>query len=336
MFHKKVGLWGIDATSRQTGKSKKDAKKLLEQNVPYQRTAPRRKRDIKYAKIIAKPRDDLGRPDQVQGDLLDMHQNWKFNGGHKFILVLVDVYSRRAWFYALKNKGTKEIMRTHGPFLRKIKPHNIIWDRESSVRSKALTAELKKIDCKRWHPDKNQPDDFKGATSIVERLNRTLRTWLTRYMLQYKTKRWVDVLPDFEFNYNHKYHRSIRMSPMRAWETNDVPEKGRPIPTLEPGTLVRARLTRSLFEKKTKPAWSDAVYKVREKTGQKYVIENASGKAYRARLPYQDLRVVEGGQEPVKEVKKRVPLTLSPLKTSKTTFVRRSSRPREHYDYSET
>ncbi len=120
---------------------------------------------------------------------------------------------------------------------------------------------------------------------------------------------------------------------MKAWETNVVQHTGRYMPKLEPGTRVRVRLTRSIFEKKTKPEWSDQVYKVKEKTGQKYLVENASGTVYKARVPFQDLRVVEGGQEP--EADKRRVISTSPLKKPKTNFVRRSSRPRQHYDYSE-
>ena len=47
--------------------------------------------------------------------------------------------------------------------------------------------------------------------SIVERLIRTLKTKMWRYFTAKKTMRYIDVLPDLVYSYNHSVHRSMRM-----------------------------------------------------------------------------------------------------------------------------
>lgn len=48
---------------------------------------------------------------------------------------------------------------------------------------------------------------------MVERYNRTIRDIITDYMINYKTNKYVDVLDDLVYNYNTRYHSSIKMSP---------------------------------------------------------------------------------------------------------------------------
>ena len=42
-------------------------------------------------------------------DLLDIHQYARQNKGYKFILVVLDIFSRYAWARPLKNKSGKEV-----------------------------------------------------------------------------------------------------------------------------------------------------------------------------------------------------------------------------------
>ena len=46
--------------------------------------------------------------------------------------------------------------------------------------------------------------------SIVERLIRTLKTKMWRYFTAKKTMRYIDILPDLVYSYNHSIHSSIK------------------------------------------------------------------------------------------------------------------------------
>ena len=57
--------------------------------------------------------------------------------------------------------------------------------------------------------------------ALVERLNRTLKAIMWKYCTQHNTKRWVDILDDATFNYNHSINRSIKMMPEDVNEENE-------------------------------------------------------------------------------------------------------------------
>src|SRR5690606_31870856 len=46
----------------------------------------------------------------IQADLIDMHRYSRQNEDYKWILVLIDVYSRYGWAYPLKNKIPDQVL----------------------------------------------------------------------------------------------------------------------------------------------------------------------------------------------------------------------------------
>ncbi len=48
---------------------------------------------------------------------------------------------------------------------------------------------------------------------IIERFNRTIRDKINKYMIAYKTNRFIDVLPELVENYNNSIHSSIKITP---------------------------------------------------------------------------------------------------------------------------
>ena len=61
--------------------------------------------------------------------------------------------------------------------------------------------------------------DDKNAMSMIERYNRTLRTYLFKKM---KNDRWIDILPKIVNAYNNKIHSSTGFTPSYL---NDHPKK---------------------------------------------------------------------------------------------------------------
>lgn len=58
--------------------------------------------------------------------------------------------------------------------------------------------------------------------SIVERFQRTLKTRMWRYFTRHKTRRYVNILPNLVYAYNHSYHRSIKRDPAEVNASNDL------------------------------------------------------------------------------------------------------------------
>ena len=119
--------FGIDKVARSRGITRRTARQMLKENEAYQRTQPGKRGP--FNTIVAQPMRE-GRPDQIQGDLLDVHNLKGVNRGVRFLITLVDVYSRRAWVLPIKKKTTSEIMRVMEPWMREYRP----WSVEPDLR----------------------------------------------------------------------------------------------------------------------------------------------------------------------------------------------------------
>ena len=66
----------------------------------------------------------------------------------------------------------------------------------------------------------SENEDIKAA--VAERFNRTLKEKMYRYFTAKNTRRYVDVLQDIIYSYNHSYHRSIGMAPANVTPDNEA------------------------------------------------------------------------------------------------------------------
>ena len=99
----KPGSFSGAATFQRTTQNPKVKKWLLTQDAytlhkPVRRRFPRRK-------IIV-----AGLKQQFQADLIDFSRLQKYNDGFKFILVVIDVFSKYAYVECLKNKTSKSVI----------------------------------------------------------------------------------------------------------------------------------------------------------------------------------------------------------------------------------
>lgn len=143
---------------------------------------------------------------QWQADLIDMQAISSLNKRYKYILIVIDVFSRKAWAQPMKSK-------------------------HSSTTVNAFKEILKRADGRR--PEKLQTDDgkeFVGApfqkfirenkiiwfstnmimkAQIAERFNRTLKNIIHQYMTYTGKLRYIDSLQKFLDVYNSRSHRSL-------------------------------------------------------------------------------------------------------------------------------
>ena len=220
-------------------------------------------------------------------DLLDL-SNWKdenpvcppCNGKSKkcrFLCVVIDVYSRYAWVKPIAGKSVKcfipwlkwliqtESTKRFGKPKKEYAVKNFNSDGEKAILGNDFQQFLEENDINHFVA---YPDDHKRAQSIVERLNRTIRTLLNKHFTTNKgSKRWYDVLDSIINTYNNSVHSGIKEIPKQVYEMKEIPYFSRYttlgiMPILKEGTLVRYRLRRTIFTKGTAPRWSRAVYKV--------------------------------------------------------------------------
>ncbi|WP_375666065.1 DDE-type integrase/transposase/recombinase, partial [Bartonella sp. CL41QHWL] len=157
---------------------------------------------------------------QWQADLVDMQKFESKNKGFRFILTVIDLFSRFSWALAVKSKRGEEIRDAFKLIFREAKhssaastkgmPEKIQFDDGTEFYNKHFKELLTENDIE-WFSTKS---DKKSA--VVERFNRTLKEKMWRYFTAEETDKWIDVLDDLVNGYNNTFHSSIGMKPVDA------------------------------------------------------------------------------------------------------------------------
>ena len=199
-------------------------------------------------------------------DLIDVHQYTRQNKGYKFILVVLDVFSRYAWARPLKNKTGKEVAMAIEDILQEDgrKPRKLWTDQGTEFYNVNVAHVLKtnKIELYSTH---NEP-----KATIAERFIRTLREKIESNYLLTQSTVWYDILPELVREYNTSKHRITKMTP----EDASLPEnydkvftfkhtKDKNPPVFKVGDKVRISVHKSLFTKGATANWSEEIFQVR-------------------------------------------------------------------------
>jgi hypothetical protein len=148
-------------------------------------------------------------------DLLDMRRWSKSNFGTNYVLCVVDVFSKMAWMEAIKNKTAESVVTAMQNVVKR-KCVNLQSDEGLEFLNKRMKSFTMKYDINHfvvYSPMK---------CCIAERFFRTIAQKISRYMTEYNTKRFIDKLHFFEFQYNHSFHRSIKCKPIEVDKDNEM------------------------------------------------------------------------------------------------------------------
>ena len=200
----------------------------------------------KYRRIYAK-----GINYQLQIDLCDLTKYADDNDGYKFILTCIDVFSKKAHAFPLKNKAAVSICDAMRDMLTNNPPQKIEFDQGTEFYNHRFLAILKRLKIQHF----SVYSSTKGA--CVERFNRTLKTRMSAYFTARKTKRYIDILDDLIKSYNGTLHSSIGLAPDAVNSSNEARVRQKLYPTLKPskpaifkkGDSVRLNRLKSVFEK---------------------------------------------------------------------------------------
>ena len=138
---------------------------------------------------------------------------------YRYMLVVIDGYSRKAWSVPLKTKTAKEVWAAFDKIGKKFGFPKTIWvDKGSEFYNAIWTNHLKKLGIRR----KSTYGEQKSV--LVERLNRTLKEEMYRRFTSTNTHEWVDDHDNLLNWYNTKVHSSLSgKTPDFVWERGVVP-----------------------------------------------------------------------------------------------------------------
>ncbi len=249
----------------------KEVKKWLQNQNTYTLHKPL-KRKFKRNRVVV-----FGVDAQWQSDLVDMSQYSRVNDGYRYILTVIDIFSKFAWAIPLKNKTEKALVDAFRQIFRSGRiPKKLQTDKGTEFLNRGVQALLKD---NRVHFFTTNNET---KASVVERFNRTLKTRMWKYFTANNTHRFIDVLPDLMQAYNNSFHRSIQTKPSLVtqknaevvWETlyeNGTSSSDTKIPRrptsfkFQIGDQVRiSNLTRP-FRKGYLPKWTEEIFEINQR-----------------------------------------------------------------------
>jgi hypothetical protein len=157
--------------------------------------------------------------EQWQADLADMSDVRAQNDGYRYLLVVIDCFSKYAWALPQRTKDAKATAVTFEAILAQAEPRqpiNLQTDKGKEFCNGVFKGMLERH---KIHHFTTHNEEIKAA--IVERLNRTLKARLYRYFTHAHSERYLEVLPAILTSYNGAYHRSIGMAPKEVTQANE-------------------------------------------------------------------------------------------------------------------
>ena len=202
-------------------------------------------------------------------DLIDLKKFSRNNKGNKYILAVIDCFSKFAWCLPIKNKTPVEIIRAFDCLF------SITSRRPVKIQSdKGKEFDNRKV--KNYLTEKEIVLQFTRdpaiKASICERFIRTIKGIIFKYFTHVKTTKYIDVIDGLTFIYNNRIHSTIGIPPANVNETNvlkvwkhiqkkhGVSKKKKP--KLCVGDYVRIANPKATFEKGYTPKWSDEIFSI--------------------------------------------------------------------------
>lgn len=229
--------------------------------------------------VILRDIDDLW-----QADLIDMQASSKFNAGYKYILVIIDCFSKFAWAIPLKQKNKEAVCKGFVNVLIKGRhPKNLQTD-----LGKEFYNDKFKILCSRYSINHYSTYSTKKA-SIVERFIRTLKNKIYKEFSLKGNYKWKDeVLQNKVWEYNNSFHRTVGRPPATINHNNKDAVLQRYVCISQyrkisdhkkflVGDFVRISKYKGCFEKGFTPNWSTEIFKVSKVQNTKpttYILED--------------------------------------------------------------
>ena len=138
-------------------------------------------------------------------DLVDMQAFSKFNRGIKYLLAVIDVFSKYGYPIPLKDKTGKSVASELKTIFKERKPEKMWVDKGKEFYYKDVK-ELIEL-----YSTENEE-----KSSVVERWIRTMKEKMWKYLTDNNTSVYEDILPDLVEDYNNTRHSSIKMTPVEA------------------------------------------------------------------------------------------------------------------------
>ena len=196
-------------------------------------------------------------------DLADIQLISKINKGIRFLLCVIDIFSKYAWVVPLKDKKGVSIINTFQKILKESnkKPNKIWVDKGSEFYNNSFKKWLEDDDIEMYSTNNE------GKYVVAERFIRTLKNKIYKHMIAVSKNVYFEILDDIVDEYNNTYHRTIKMKPVDVKSGNYIEcnvNSNDKDPKFQVGDHVRISKYKNIFAKGYTPNWSEEVFVIKE------------------------------------------------------------------------
>ena len=188
----------------------------------------------------------------------------KFNRGVKYLLAVIDVFSKYGLLIPLKDKTGKSVESALKTIFEERKPEKMWVDKGKEFYNKDVK------DLIELYSTKNEE-----KSSVVERWIRTMKEKMWKYFTANSTNVYIDVLPDLVKEYDNTRHSSIKMTPVKASKKENELTVWRNLypdrleirdinPKYSVGDKVRMSKKKKTFEKGYTTRWTEEIFTIAE------------------------------------------------------------------------
>ena len=151
--------------------------------------------------------------DNIWGvDLADMQLLSKYNKGIRFLLCVINIFSKYAWVVPLKDEKGISIVKAFQIILKQSNnKRNKIWvDKSSEFYNAYFIKWLRDNDIVMYSAHNE------GKSVVAERFIRTSKSKIYKYMTSISKNVYIDKLDDIVDEHNNTYHTTIKMKPINV------------------------------------------------------------------------------------------------------------------------
>ena len=126
----------------------------------------------------------------------------KDKNGIKYLLTVIDIFSKSVWIVPLKRKTGQEVANVFSRILKERRSSRIWVDKGREFYNKDVQKLVE------LYSTENEE-----KSSVIERFNWTIKDKMFKYFSANNTRKFVDVLDLLVDQYNNTIHSSIKMTP---------------------------------------------------------------------------------------------------------------------------
>ena len=187
----------------------------------------------------------------------------KLNKGFRFLLCVIDIFSKFAWVVPLKYIIGISIVDAFQKILDKSggKPNKILVDKGSEFYNNSFIKWLKDKDIEVF----SIHNEVK--TVVAEGFIRTLKTKIYKYLTSMSKNVYIDKLDDIVGEYHNTYHRTIKMKPVDVKDNTHIDfekefnDKNR---KFKIGDHVKISKYKNIFTKGYTKNWSENLFVIKK------------------------------------------------------------------------